>query len=128
MADYTSIHTGLEVDSAVTSMQLLTGGAGLNADILITNNKFFKGETGFGSLPTNLIGMGASDRITVGSGGFLTDMLGTVNIAGNLLIPTPTVPASAVDAGTPGTISWEPGFVYVCIANASWQRGVIAAW
>jgi hypothetical protein len=80
MADYTSIHTGLEVDSAVTSMQLLTGGAGLDADILITNNKFFKGETGFGSLPTNLIGITPSDRVVVSTAGFFTDILGNVGM------------------------------------------------
>jgi hypothetical protein len=37
-------------------------------------------------------------------------------------------PASAVAAGTTGTIAWASGFLYVCIDTNVWKRVAIATW
>jgi hypothetical protein len=37
-------------------------------------------------------------------------------------------PASAADTGTAGTITWDAGFIYVCVATDTWKRVAIATW
>ena len=39
-----------------------------------------------------------------------------------------TVPATKTSAGTKGQIAFASGFLYVCIATNTWERGAIAAW
>ena len=41
-----------------------------------------------------------------------------------------SVPASASDAGTAGTIAWDASlnFLYVCTATNTWKRVAIATW
>lgn len=43
-------------------------------------------------------------------------------------LPSATVPASAAAAGSPGQMAYESGFLYVCVATDTWERGVIATW
>ena len=38
------------------------------------------------------------------------------------------VPAAANSTGTAGTITWESGFLYVCVATDTWLRIAIATW
>ena len=45
-----------------------------------------------------------------------------------LLISAPTVPASAGDQGALGTISWDSTYIYICIADDTWQRVAHATW
>lgn len=37
-------------------------------------------------------------------------------------------PANAASAGVAGTITWDSGFVYVCVAANTWKRAAIATW
>lgn len=37
-------------------------------------------------------------------------------------------PASASAACTTGTVTWDSGFVYVCVATNTWKRAAIATW
>jgi hypothetical protein len=37
-------------------------------------------------------------------------------------------PASAGAAGVAGTITWDSGFIYICVATNTWKRVAIATW
>ncbi len=37
-------------------------------------------------------------------------------------------PANAGAAGVAGTITWDSGFIYVCVAPNTWKRVAIATW
>lgn len=37
-------------------------------------------------------------------------------------------PASATADGVAGTITWDSGFIYVCVATDTWKRVAIATW
>lgn len=39
-----------------------------------------------------------------------------------------SVPASAAASGVAGSMAYESGFLYVCVATNTWQRVAIAAW
>ena len=43
-------------------------------------------------------------------------------------ITTGAVPASASATGVAGTVAWESGFLYVCVATDTWERVAIATW
>jgi hypothetical protein len=46
----------------------------------------------------------------------------------NLIVTTSQTPASASATGTTGTIAWDSGFLYVCVATNTWKRVAIATW
>jgi hypothetical protein len=48
--------------------------------------------------------------------------------AGDLIITTPTTPASATATGTIGTVAWDTNYMYVCVATDTWKRSAIATW
>jgi len=52
--------------------------------------------------------------------------LATTNWKG--AIHSSAAPASAGATGVAGTITWESGFLYVCVATDTWQRVAIATW
>lgn len=39
-----------------------------------------------------------------------------------------TVPASASSAGTPGQISYDSSYIYVCVAQNTWIRSAFSSW
>ena len=43
-------------------------------------------------------------------------------------VTSPTVPSSASDTGTAGTIAWDADFIYICTATDTWRRVAIATW
>lgn len=56
-----------------------------------------------------------------------------VNIVGQILtnnirLDNPTVPTSATDTGSAGSISWDANYIYVCVATNTWKRVAIATW
>jgi len=56
-----------------------------------------------------------------------------VNIVGQILtnnirLDNPTVPTSATDTGSAGSISWDADYIYVCVATDTWKRVAIATW
>lgn len=52
-----------------------------------------------------------------------------LDIASNAMrLRTAKTPASATAAGDVGTICWDSGFIYVCVATNTWKRVAIATW
>lgn len=41
---------------------------------------------------------------------------------------TASTPANASATGTAGTILWDSGFIYICVAANTWKRVAIATW
>jgi hypothetical protein len=75
--------------------------------------------------------MRVGDQILIGS----TVAVGTINLqvtggtsTDTLGVTAPVVPGTAAAAGVAGTIAWDSGFVYVCIATNTWKRVAIATW
>lgn len=55
--------------------------------------------------------------------GNITDMLAPLDVDGNSIrLRQPETPASATAAGNIGTITWDAGYVYVCVAPSTWKR------
>lgn len=48
----------------------------------------------------------------------------------NLVIPTVTssAPATVGSTGTAGTIAYDSGFLYVCVATNTWKRVALTSW
>ena len=40
----------------------------------------------------------------------------------------PTTPVSPDATGTIGTVFWDTDYLYVCIANNTWERVALATW
>lgn len=56
-----------------------------------------------------------------------------VNIVGQILtndirLDNPTVPTSATDTGSAGSIAWDADYIYVCTATDTWKRVAISTW
>ncbi len=63
-----------------------------------------------------------SDSGYVGLGG-ISDMLAPLDVDGSSLrLRTAKVPARPSAPGEPGTITWGPGHIYVCVARNTWRR------
>lgn len=43
-------------------------------------------------------------------------------------ITTTTVPVSNSAAGIPGTIAYNSGYLYVCVATNTWVRASLSTW
>ena len=52
---------------------------------------------------------------------FAVDNTGKIRVASS-------TPANSSDTCTAGTVTWESGFIYVCIAANTWNRATLAAW
>jgi hypothetical protein len=52
----------------------------------------------------------------------------TLDVNGSFRVAAPTVPATATSAGKAGTIAWDSGFVYVCVADNTWKRAALTTW
>jgi hypothetical protein len=48
--------------------------------------------------------------------------LGDIEVVGDLVIPSPTVPTSPTDTGTAGQIAWDINYIYVCTSTNNWIR------
>ena len=100
------------------------GGFGVGAQIAARSEELFTSTNHATSLRfrTDILAhTGLADRVVI-------DGSGNTNIEnGFLIIPTHT-PGSAADTGVTGTITWDSGFIYICVATNSWKRVAIAAW
>lgn len=70
---------------------------------------------------------GAASTVTgptgpTGAASTVTGPTGPASVTG------PTTPASAGATGTTGTVVWDAGFIYVCVATNTWKRIAIATW
>ncbi len=83
--------------------------------------------TGFaGPLVGNVTG-----NVTGNASGTAATVTGAAQAAitsvGRLNAPS-AAPATATDTGVTGTITWDAGFLYVCIATNTWVRVAVATW
>lgn len=53
---------------------------------------------------------------------------GTFTVDGALVLANPVVPASSAAIGTPGQMSWDNGFLYVCVATDTWKRVALTSF
>lgn len=56
------------------------------------------------------------------------DETATQFINGATIVTPSAPPANATAAGAAGTITWDSGFLYCCIATNTWKRVAIATW
>jgi hypothetical protein len=66
-----------------------------------------------------------SSTLTVGDTSTFTGAIianGVTTVNGNIIVANTYVPASNTAIGTKGQISWNSGFLYVCIAANTWAR------
>ena len=70
--------------------------------------------------------------VSVGDPTKATDLNNVINALLNMLTSdgylSSQAPAAAGSTGTAGTITYESGFLYVCVATDTWQRVAIATW
>lgn len=88
-----------------------------------TGNAMSFGSQKVGAIVTLTAGNAITQLTLAGAAGAQT-----ATVAKDLILPAPTVPASAAATGTAGTVSWDSGFVYVCVATDTWKRAAIATW
>lgn len=50
------------------------------------------------------------------------------SVTTELLIVSSVPPANAAAPGAEGTITWDSGFLYVCVTDDVWKRVAIATW
>ena len=48
-------------------------------------------------------------------------------LSANLLVSN-TVPANSTANGIAGTIAYDSGFFYVCVANNTWKKTALTSW
>ncbi len=73
------------------------------------------------------------DRVTVKEDGDVSFNGNNVDLAsavlsGDMILDSPTTPASASAFGTKGMVSWDSSYLYVCTATNTWKRVAIATW
>lgn len=51
-----------------------------------------------------------------------------ITVTGNPRFASPTVPASAIAAGTAGDFAWDANYLYICTAANTWRRVAHATW
>ncbi len=57
-----------------------------------------------------------------------SQMTDNVNITADLRVSSPTVPSTASDTGSAGTLSWDSDYIYVCTATNTWKRAALTTW
>lgn len=72
--------------------------------------------------------------VKVHTGGLLANNVVTtfaangVSIHGNLFVSNVYIPSLANSTGTVGQITYDSGYVYICVATNTWKRANIATW
>lgn len=57
-----------------------------------------------------------------------TDLTQVAQILGELGINWVTPPTSVTSEGTPGDISYDGNFLYLCVGTNSWRRVTLNSW
>lgn len=67
-------------------------------------------------------------NITTGSGSESSESSLQKTFISNLRLAGAGAPSSATSAGEVGTIKWDNGFIYVCVALNTWKRAPLSTW
>lgn len=46
----------------------------------------------------------------------------------SIAIPNSSPPANSTAAGVKGTVVWDSGFIYLCVATNTWKRATLASF
>ena len=65
--------------------------------------------------------------ITAGQNTPLISGFPKLDILGNILLPSGT-PQSTGDIGIKGSLTWDTGYLYLCIDTNSWKRVALSTW
>lgn len=86
----------------------------------------------YGDASGNVVVAGGlvAPSLDIQGGAITLDASGNATFNGKLIVTTGVVapPATASSTGTAGTITWDSGFIYVCVAANTWKRVAIATW
>lgn len=114
------------VSNAVTSFTSITTANVVSTNATITTASVttlsattlsVSGTINGGALTTYLASPPAIGGTTANTGKFTT-----------LAVTSPVVPTANNSAGTAGTVAWDSGFIYVCVATNTWRRASISSW
>lgn len=82
-------------------------------------------------------GLAATDSVvanyTAANGVSNTVLVSVQNLLGNsaincVSIPVPSTPANSTANGVQGQITWDSGYIYVCVANGTWKRSALSSF
>ncbi len=100
-----------------------------DADI---NNVMIGYSAGLSETGSNKLYIESSSSITpLIYGEFDNDFVtinGDFNVTGTVNVASGTGPATSSGTGTIGDITWDSGFVYVCVDTNTWKRSTISTW
>lgn len=73
------------------------------------------------AIRTSAIGQNLVDRIVI-------DSAGNTDIKNGVLTIESHAPAAPDSTGVAGAVTWDSGFVYVCVATDTWVRAALTTW
>lgn len=116
----------------ITTVGNLTGltvsnDANINGSLRVSSALTVNGIATFNGTSTNLGPVG-NVRITGGNGGQFLQTNGSGNLIWADVLISDNPPALANSNGVAGTIAYEPGFLYVCVATDTWERVALATF
>jgi hypothetical protein len=127
----------VDVDELTVGGSPVTASNGTVTTVSVTTANGVSGSVATAtSTPAITLTLGAITPTSVAASGAVSgsNLSGTntgdqTNITGTARgITTGGVPASASATGVAGTVAWESGFLYVCVATDTWERVAIATW
>lgn len=94
----------------------------LGVPVAVTAANALPAIRGYDQITGNLVPASPSKNL-----GNATTYWNTV-YANSLYVGTTYTPSTSSSTGTPGQITWDSGWIYVCIATNTWKRANITTW
>lgn len=132
---YLSLSSNINVSNVVTDDLTATG----NVYLGVADSNTAQLVHIHGTIHSNVVPH-TSFNYTLGSpsGYWLSGYIGGITIANNRIIFADNTsistasrgspPATASSNGTPGAISFDSDYLYVCVANNTWKRAALSTW
>lgn len=141
--------SNVEVYGAVNTIGYVTAGSGLQNTAIGTvapSQAYFTnaytgglqaqaignvtpGTAAFTTATTAGLQATAIGNVTPGTGVFTTiAATSTALLLGNVITGNTFVPSTSTAGGTAGQISFDSGFVYICIGNGNWKRAALTTF
>jgi len=116
--------TGYAHNSQATALQLIistdTGAGGYKWQKFVKYDGAAFNIVGDISLDND----GTTDFVVFGSSSADTKF----KFEGGKFVVESAPPTTAGDAGRPGMITWDAGYIYVCVAEDTWKRAALTTW